>query len=1262
MPGTGFTVEPNEFVSLSPERAVSLFRHLLWAEADRVGIGRHVIDVPDCINVGDGGVDAYIENVAPSNDDVVPQGSSVFQVKATDMAPKACRRELHSQNDLCKPLKKELEKRLQQGSAYVLVLMADKTNALRRSREEALREELTKCGYEHCKVRVYMANQLAGFTNRHPSLVVSLRPELSNCVPYEKWGTLRDVRHPARFVPDSHRKNLVELVARTLRERKACPVIRIVGLPGVGKTRFSFEGLEAEDLKHQVLYVQRAADLIESQLFYALVNDTQFSAILVVDECDLEQHRSLTNAFANQGSRLALITLSHEMGLLPPPTNEIHVEPLERETIEEILKLEHPGLPTSAIRRLAEFADGYPYIAVLLAGQQEAEGHSESYLSISDDLLMNRLIGGSIPPESDFFNTTKDVLTGLSLFHRIGVKGKGEIESHWLAERFNVPLSEFQKVLNRQKERGIIQGEAYVSVTPFMLRIHLLEEWWETHGLKDEASFEEFVMGMPEVVRADLLHRFLEHFPYVASAPRGAEFVKKMLAEGGILSNYRLLSNNLGSRLFFALAEADPASALTTAQRVIGERSREELLEFRVGRREMIEALSRMAVWKKLFQPAASLLLSLAEAETESWANNATGVLVGFFRIGTGPAASTETPYPQRLPILQEALWSDSTYQRKLGIQACRCALDMGSYNRILGPEWQGVRREPDLWKPATYGELFDAYRSVWSLTRKALDHLDGEEWANAVDVLVSSARGLNRFGSLVDMVIETIRDLASVPKVDRRELVGLAAKILHYDKSKLEPETLGKWEGLQEDLSGNDFESRMLRYVSMDLLVDQFDEKGKKVNRAKPQLEELASLAIESPSLLNAELHWLVTKLAKSGNNFGYELGKRDLGYIFLPSILASQDSAGDDSDLSFTGAYLRAMAERDPEDWELLLDSFCRDSTHAKWVVQLTWRSGRLTERRARRVLDLVRTGTVTAAALRVFKYGALVRSLSSDLFGNWVDVLLETNQLIAVTTALDLTVTYFSGHEAPLPKEPVFRVLSHQAWFTPTAAGFQGSAHDMFWWSRTAASLCEEHPNKAIELARMMLTHLGETGTVVEGFDEEPLKVLDVAMEQQPERIWRLASSMLGPPVDSRAFHIANWLGKSEIDGKDRAHILEFIPRDPIWKWVDADPEFRSGYLATFVPKVMRGPQDAPCLAREVLLRYGLDPRVRSSLISNFSGGVWRGPLSQHLAAKKTWLQVLRNQETHPNVILWIDEYDKEISQEGEFARQEEERRGW
>ena len=49
------TLDPKYLDLLSAEAAVSIIRELLWAEADRAGIGVSLISVPGAINVADAG-------------------------------------------------------------------------------------------------------------------------------------------------------------------------------------------------------------------------------------------------------------------------------------------------------------------------------------------------------------------------------------------------------------------------------------------------------------------------------------------------------------------------------------------------------------------------------------------------------------------------------------------------------------------------------------------------------------------------------------------------------------------------------------------------------------------------------------------------------------------------------------------------------------------------------------------------------------------------------------------------------------------------------------------------------------------------------------------------------------------------------------------------------------------------------------------------------------------------------------------------------
>ena len=1258
MPNTGFSATPDIFLHLAPGHAVSLFRRLLWAEAGRVGIGRNLVDVPDCINVGDGGIDAFINNANPSSEDLIPRGSSVFQIKSADLTPSACREELHEAGNLSRRLKPELSVRLDEGATYVLVLMADITNVMFQNRCEALRSELDEHGYANTPVRIYTANQLAAFASRHPAFVASVRPWLSTCFPHERWGTFRDVQVPGTFVADSDRENLVDSITQTMRERTTCPVIRLTGLPGVGKTRSAYEALLPDDLSNQVLYIH-ASELAGSGLVNLLSIDQETSAILVVDECDLEQHRQLTNALSTQGPRLGLITMSYEVGNIPMPTLPLHACPLEVETIENILRQEYPNLPSLTMHRLAEFSGGYPRIADLLAENFVTEGAATPYISVSDDDLMGRLIRGRLPIGSEQYLITKAVLTSLSLFQRIGIDGMGEEEGKWLADWFEIPWQQFRQVVAEQKERGIIQGEHYVYVTPFMLRVHLLKEWWTAQGFRDEDSLSRFLSAMPSTVREDLFRRFIDHMPYVAGAERGLQLVRQMLGSDGIFSDYGVLDSDLGGRLFLALTEADAEVALRTLQRLLGGKSREELLNFQRGRRHTVEALTRMAVWQDLFQPASRLMLALAEAETESWANNASGEFANLFNTGIGELAPTEAPFTERFPVLREAMLSDSPIRRKLALRACRSALNAFPSHKVLGPEYQGLRKEPNFWRPATYGELFDAYRDTWGLVRDSLRTLDDDEKREAIDVLLRSARGLTRYVQLTDMIVETFQSIDDDQHVDRRDIINRIVQTLHYDGGNLQPEIAAKWRELYNSLSGDDFSSRLERFVAMNLLEDRHSFDGEAVDKAQSEIERLAFEAMEEPELLVAEVSWLVTKRAEAGHRFGYELGKLDVDRLALQDILTAQANAGQDESLDFFGGYLRAVCEREPATWEELMDGVARNPLRANWIVSLTWHSGSLSKRASNRILNLIRRGLIPPETLGVFRFGGLVCSLESEDFDCWVSILLENDELRSTSTALDLLVMYFEGRETP--KEPALSVISHPSWFRQTT-DFQRLSHYTYWWSDVAEAMCNRFHETTLHIANLMLRHLGDSGTIVQGFEDSPLKVLDTAMRQQPEKVWELASSMLGPPIDARAFHIREWLKGSEDFGSGGSHILEVVPRELVWRWVDEEPEFRPIYLAGFVPKLMNGPSIGSSLARDLLVRYGDNEKVRTELGANFSSEGWMGAESQHLSDKRSWLLDIRNNETDPNVLLWIDEYIGYLERRIEAASQEEEREGW
>jgi hypothetical protein len=1251
-----FSLSISDLTNLGQDRAVEFFRRLLWAEAVRVGIGRHIIDVPDCINVGDGGIDAFLNEANPSIDDIIPIGTTGFQIKSSDLSPTACKNELHQNNKSSQPIKPEIKNILDKGGTYILVIFADISKTQRTKREQALRDELDRLGYN--KFRLYTANQLVGFSERFPALVAWFKNEFSQCLPYSSWAKNRDVLIPQKFVADDERGKWIEKIREKLRDPKGdCCIFRVMGLSGIGKTRLVFEALSPDDLKNSVIYV-KADQFRLSSLFNMIQNDQNLSAIIVIDECDLQQHDEFVRSFSGRGSRLAIFTVSYDIGKVPSPSVPLELNPLQRDRIEEMLKAEASKLPDEAVHRLSEFADGYPLIAILLAESYIAgKGSPEEFIGISDDALINRLIGGPTDTDTDKFKDTKRVLTGLSLFRKVGYEGALSKEAEWVAKMMEVPWRDFEEIVAEQKRRGIVHGNYYLYVRPFILRVHLLREWWEAHGFTKE-SFSQFLQSVPEEFRADLLQRFFDSIPYITTTERGREFAKEVLGESGVFSDGSTLKAKLGADFFLKLTEADPESALGCLRRTVGTWSKEQLLQFTIGRKEVVWSLEMIAMWRDLFPDAARLLLALAEAENETWSNNASGVFVQLF---SPRLSSTEAAPQERFPILKEALESDSKERRLLALKACNQALESQHFARSVGAEYQGLRKEPKLWVPRTWGELFDTYRYVWQLLRDRLDSLQNEEQQKAVDILLTRARGLGRFQNLADMVITTVKEISGKPYVDKKKALAQVIQILRYEGKGLPAETRQRWEQLKETLTGSDFSSRLKRYAGMDLFEDKMvDEKGNVVDQTRPRIEELAKQAMEKNELLLPELSWLVTTEARNGYWFGYELGKKDETLSLLPILLEAFGRADKNASPYFHGGYFRAIYEKDREKWEKELDVLAEDKKLSYWVPELTWRSG-MSDEAALRILGLAEKGVIGIEHFQMFGFGSVIKDLSEGVLKKWIEFLLGATNANAASIALDLYHFYYIGAnlKRALPEELTLKLLIHPALFQK-AEGERPHTMDEYNWTELGVAYVDAHKEKSLEIADKMLEHFGESGTIIGEFFSETQAVLNKIVQSYPERVWEEVIKYVGPPIDSRAFHIRQWLRGGE-HYKEKDGALQLMPAESIWRWVDADVNTRACYLASFVPNVLFRKEGKVCLAREVLVRYGHRGDVRKSLMANFSTEGWSGPASLHYQEKKQQLLDFKRGEDNENVKRWIDEYVSALKWDIEQAKIDEERRG-
>jgi hypothetical protein len=719
-----------------------------------------------------------------------------------------------------------------------------------------------------------------------------------------------------------------------------------------------------------------------------------------------------------------------------------------------------------------------------------------------------------------------------------------------------------------------------------------------------------------------------------------------------------------GSRFFLALTEADPQSALKCLMRTVGTWNREDLLQFTIGRRDVIWALEKIAVWHELFVDAAQLLLALGEAENEGYSNNASGVFVSLFSHGTGRVAPTEASPVERLPILEETFESNSKNRRALALKACNAALESEHFSRGVGAEYQGLRNVSKLWEPKTYGELWDAYRQVWQLLSEQLTRLSQDERKEAVGILLGRAGALAKIPDMSDIVVDTVITIAHKGYVSQKEVIKTISEILYYDNSyddNLPIEIRQRFEQLRDELVGSDFHSLMQRYVGIDLLEDKLEENKDGIDRVQPHLEKLAQQVFEDPTLLQAELSWLVTTEAKNGYKFGYELGKRDKGFCLLPMLLDAQRNTVDNASVYFLGGYFRVIFEKDLALWEEQLDVLIEDTTLNVMIPDLTYRSG-LTDRAGIRLLNLAKNGIIDINHFGIFVYGKAVESLSQEVFTAWIEFLLSFMDKSAMSIALSLYHHYYD-HRKPsmvFPRDLTLQLLTHPMLFGESDKKLFTPMTD-YYWTEIGKKFVQLYPEKNLELAQIMLAHFGQKGSIVDNYSKT-CSVLTELTEQHPTQVWKYVSKHLEARDHfSRMFALEKWLREADLSTIEKEKgALILIPREKIWEWVDADVENRAEYVAhSLIPKKHLAEEWKTSLVRAFLKRYGMRENVRRALMANYLTGVWAGPASSRYEAKKQQLLRIKHSEDNKSIKLWIDDFVDGLEKEIERAKVEEER---
>ena len=748
-------------------------------------------------------------------------------------------------------------------------------------------------GYDEL-IEVLGASQVTAFVERYAAIAsaVTLFP-IEDALTVDEWRQAAHMSNP--FEPSIDQQVMIEQIrSGLLGETKH---IRVLGEPGLGKSRIVLESVSLSEIAPVVLYIEHGSRFGQSKLFRHLLRvSSEKPMVLVVDELPESEMSQLWAHLKTRCGALKLVTLDH--GRDESRDSEIQrftVPRLPDETIKAIIA-RYVG-DSLDLSRWVEICEGSPRVAQAVA---------ENLRANPDDLLRppstvplwERFLHGYGRRDELHARQIDCVTKHLALFSRFGYESPVGNEARYIAglvEKIDPTIgwARFQEIIGSLRARRVLQGSKTLFYVPRALHIYLWKQFWESYGRGFD--FAGVFASMPETLHA----WFMSMFKF-AGAAATSDVIYDILKADGIYAEKSALMSAKGSHFLSTLAEANAPAVLKLLEETIGRWSNEELLSFTQHRQHIVWTLEKIAVWKPFFVRAALLLSRLAVNETGSNSNNAVGTLLGLFNIGY-EAAATESSPAERLPAVLQLLRSDSEADRDLALRALASALDTrGMGFRIVGPEFQGLKDRADLWKPKTYGEQWRAQlqylETLLDETRTWPSNLRSEVCATILKAVTQQIQT----PPCTDLAIRELEILVRDPAMDPSKVNRFFFDWFEFERGKnLQDQAINRrLLSIWRTYTRRSLASRFQRYVIdvdwMEWDADARVRHSKSKNRAKALVNALARRVAATPRLFAEMLSLLTPKKDSPGlYHFGGQLAANDADHQFLqPLVDLTQES----------------------------------------------------------------------------------------------------------------------------------------------------------------------------------------------------------------------------------------------------------------------------------------------------------------------------------------------------------------------------------
>lgn len=1148
---SGLQISAERVAALRDNELSDFFKELLRAHAYKAGVPADAAYVNAEDKAKDDGCDAW-SGPANKPDDWLGPEETCWQLKA-GVAGEPNR------------LKGEAGKRipsetLAEGGRLV-VIAAGSTNGKKGQddRLAVLVAEAKELDLPVAKISVIGSERLAEWCNEHPALAWKFAGNTTAVVTLSRWETSE--QHRVQWRPTDAATDSLEAARRDLDlEHGQVRHLHVEGPPGVGKTRFVLELCKGAQWAADVVYVRQAAEVDVGNIIQAVAGAARARLVVVADEVQQHQLVPLREAVGYAEGRVRLVTIGHSRTPDPDSIPSIRITPLDDVQMEQLVRAWHEGMPREHVEFVVRFADGYVRLAQL-AARAVAKNPGGSVKDLLDQEHIRDFLDGMLGAGD------RRALYVVAALSTVGWDEEVAKEGEAIAAHFGLDWQSVQTDVERfDRALGIAPRggrRRYISPTP--LAAHLAAEAW--------AAMPGAMKSLPDVLPSDAARdAYFERIQTIATTPFAREFAIEDLHAFFEMAAFRTESD---IKRWAALSAAAPLLAATGALKALMGSSVAERREISgSSRRHLLSGLMSLASREETFREAAMSVALLAEAENETYSNNATGEFASFYQIRLG---GTAAPYALRIRVAEEIRAVGRDCLTQIVITALAKAAETHE-SRIQRHSSFGHPEEIE-WRPQSHDEYVKCVVSAVDLLQRV--HESSPTLESEIIAVIPGFVGMLWIDDLRPRLMSFFKDVANASVPARKSVSIAVSRYLHNEEKywkRLTPIGIQEISDELAALTPTDFQSRLERDVGP----------GAWDKAESHNFEDLASELIRHTELLTVSIPWLTSGQAADAWRFGQVVADLVELPAFIELLMANEQGFG--PDLRFVLAVVEKargqLGERWFKSWIAGLN--LRSSRQLDLLLESIWRLGAVEESLRAAASHL---GSASRNSLLGLAYGTWYEEVDGKVLSFFLEKLAECDAEEVVLSVVD-QATKIRAQSRGL-EGLVDRLL------TSVELVRSGETMVEYHWKELALRFLDSRVDLILNTILCAHSNRDGKGWFVKYSQIE--EVLESIAKRYPEKFW----AQIHPYLENSELRRLFWIGFP-------AGLFESVPFSLIEKWVRESVSERAGLIVRFVGVDFTAENSHSML---IMNEFGGQPGVDEAFFSTYVSGGWSGPASLH-----------------------------------------------